>query len=98
MAVNKFSLNLSKSKFIIFNYRQKKLTQDKIPTLLINNVQIERKTDANFLELLVNEHLYWNKHLKLLNVNKTISQTIGVLNRLKDAVQAHSHFTYNVLL
>ena len=33
MAVNKRSLNSRKSKFILFTYRQKKLTQDKIPTL-----------------------------------------------------------------
>ena len=62
MAVNKLSLNSSKSKFIMFTYRQKKITRDKIPTLLINKVQIERNTDANFLGLLINEHLNWNNH------------------------------------
>ena len=94
MAVNKLSLNSSKSKFIIFTYRQKKLTQDKIPTLLFNNVQIERKTDANVLGLLINEHLNWNNHL--LNVTKTISRTIGVMNRLKHYIpKIILHILYN---
>ena len=97
MAVNKLSLNSSKSKFIIFTYRQKKLTQDKIPTLLINIVQIERKTDANFLGLLINEHLNWNNHL--LNVSKTISRTIGVMNSLKHYLPKRIlHILYNSLI
>ena len=43
MSANKLSLNTSKSKFIIFSYRQKKMGQNKIPTLTINGTPIERK-------------------------------------------------------
>ena len=89
MAVNKLSLNSRKSKFIIYTYRQKKLTRDNISTLLINNVQIERKTDANFLGLLINEYLNWNNHS--LNVTKTISRTIAAMIRLK-------HYLHKIIL
>ena len=43
MSANKLSLNTSKSKFIIFSYRQKNMGENKIPTLTINGTPIERK-------------------------------------------------------
>ena len=43
MSANKLSLNTSKSKFIIFSYRLKKMGNNKIPTLKINGAVFERK-------------------------------------------------------
>ena len=57
MSANKLSLNTSKSKFIIFSYRQKKMGENKIPTLNINGTPIERKRETNFLGLFINEHM-----------------------------------------
>ena len=42
LAVNKLSLNNSKIKFMIFHNIQKKLKNNEIPTVKINNVLIER--------------------------------------------------------
>ena len=73
-AVNKLSLNAEKTKFMIFHNHQKKITQNKIPCLKINNTNIERVTQFNFLGLTINEHLTWKSHA---------AKVANKLNRLK---------------
>ena len=97
MSANKLSLNNSKSKFIIFRYRQKKMGTNKIPTLKINGTPIERKREANFLGLSINEHMNWNTHI--FNITKTITKTLGVMNRLKHYLpQRILQILYNSLI
>ena len=81
LAVNKLSLNVQKTKFMMFHYRQRVLTENDIPCLMINNTLIERVTEFNFLGLTVNEYMNWNSHVQKI-ANK-ISRTLGVMNRLK---------------
>ena len=81
LAVNKLSLNVQKTKLMIFHYRQRILTENDIPRLMINNAIIERVTEFNFLGLTVNEYMNWNSHTQKI-ANK-ISRTLGVMNRLK---------------
>ena len=81
LAVNKLSLNVQKNKFMIFHYRQRILTENDIPHLMINNTLIEQVTEFNFLGLTVNEFMIWNSHTQKI-ANK-ISRTLGVMNRLK---------------
>ena len=80
-AVNKLSLNAEKTKFMIFHNHLKIITQNKIPCLKINNTNIERVTEFNFLGLTINEHLTWKSHAA--KVANKISRTLGVMNRLK---------------
>ena len=51
-----------KNKFMIFHYRQRILTENDIPHLMINNTLIEQFTEFNFLGLTVNEFMNWNSH------------------------------------
>ena len=81
LAVNKLSLNVKKTKFMIFHYRQRVLTENDIPCLMIYNTLIEWVTEFNFLGLTVNEYMNWNSHVKKI-ANK-ISRTLGAMNRLK---------------
>ena len=81
LAVNKLSLNVQIIKFMIFHYRQRILTENDIPYLMINNTLIEQVTEFNFLGLTVNEFMNWNSHTQKI-ANK-ISRTLGVMNRLK---------------
>ena len=81
LAVNKLSLNVQKTKFMIFHYRQRILTENDIPHLMINNTLIEQVTEFNFLGLTVNEFMNWHSHTQKI-ANK-ISRTLGVMNRLK---------------
>ena len=62
LAVNKLSLNAQKNKFLIFHYRQRIITENDIPHLMINNTRIEQVTEFNFLGLTVNEFVNWNSH------------------------------------
>ena len=39
------------------------MVKNKIPTLNINGTPIERKGEANFLGLFINEHINWNTHI-----------------------------------
>ena len=57
------------------------MVTNKIPTSKINGTPIERKREANFLALFINEHMNWNTHI--FNITKTITKTLGVMNRLK---------------
>ena len=54
LAINKLLLNGQKNKFMIFHYRQRILTENDIPHLMINNILIEQVTEFNFLGLTVN--------------------------------------------
>ena len=66
---------------MIFHYRQRIITGNDIPRLMINNTLIEQVTEFNFLGLTVNEYMNWNSHTQKI-VNK-ISRTLGVMKRLK---------------
>ena len=81
LGVNQLSLNVQKTKFMIFHYRQRIITANDIPRFMINNTLIEQVTEFNFLGLIVNEYMNWNSHTQKI-ANK-ISRTLGVMNRLK---------------
>ena len=85
LEVNKLSLNIRKTKTMLFHTQH---TQIKfIPTLVINNIQIERVVNFNFLGLTINENLSWKPHVD--KISKKISKTGGVINRLKHFLPSH---------
>ena len=94
LLVNKLSLNKLKSKFMLFHQPQKRVT---IPKLKINNTLIECVDEFNYLGLIINKHLKWNS---LVNkIGNKISQTIGVINKLKHLIPQKTLLTiYNSLI
>ena len=54
------SMNVSKSKFIVFHMPQKRFN---ITSLNINDTDIERVTEFNFLGIIIHQHLEWNSPL-----------------------------------
>ncbi len=75
---NKLSLNVIKSKYMIFHTAQKNV----IPLQLnIENMIIERVYEFNFLGLTINEKLNWKSYVDKI-ANK-ISKSMGILNKLK---------------
>ena len=77
---NKLSLNVTKTKFILFLKSSK--VDDiplKLPDLNINNINIKRVNSMKFLGVILDQHLNWNEHLKLIE-NKT-SKCIGIMHR-----------------
>ena len=71
---------------------------NKIPILKINGTPIERKRESKFqIGLFIDEHMHWNTHI--FNITKTISKTLGVMNRLKHYLpQRILQILYNSLI
>ena len=80
LSINKLSLNVSKTKYILFHAKNKRLT-DIIPQLFINGIPIERVTSFDFLGLVIHENLIWKNHAD--KVANKISKYMGILCRLK---------------
>ena len=80
LCLNKLSLNVKKTKFMLFHNRQRKI-ENITPTLSINGNEIERVTDFNFLGLTIDQHMSWNSHINKVSVK--ITKTLGILSRLK---------------
>ena len=75
---NKLSLNVEKTKYMLFH---KCIDQEniplKLPLLQLNSNIIEREKSLKFLGVILDEHLTWKKHIKLIE-NK-VSKNAGVL-------------------
>ena len=78
LSSNKLSLNVKKTKFMVFHSPQRRVNY---PTLKLNNVNIERVSQFNFLGVILASSLKWDKHVA--HVFLKISKVIGVLYRLK---------------
>ena len=83
LAINKLSLNIGKTKYMLFHAMNKDLTNC-IPDLVVNGNVINRVRDFNFLGIIFNENMSWKSHLDHL-ANK-LAKTAGVLNRIKRIV------------
>ena len=79
LKVNKLSLNVQKTKLIIFHRKQKHIQNLNIS---INGIIIERVESFNFLGIILQETLSWDNHVTL--VKTKISKAIGILYRLKN--------------
>jgi len=94
LKVNKLSLNVKKTKFMIFHTPQKQITSF---SLKIDGTEIDRVSEFNFLGLIINENLNWKLHTE--KIANGISKTIGVLNRLKHLLPLNIKITlYNSLI
>ena len=78
LGANKLSLNISKSKFMVFHTSNRSVTY---PVLQIDRKPIERVAQFIFLGLILQSNLTWSKHIN--HVSLKISKTIGILYRLK---------------
>ena len=74
--VNKLTLNVDKTKAVIFHMLQMKVEK---PVLLVNGTVIEYVN--NFLGITLNNHLNWDSHIN--KVAHKISRTTGILDKLR---------------
>ena len=77
LVCNQLSLNVNKTKFMVFHAVRKNVNY---PTLSLNGINIESVADFNFLGTQLSEDLKWNKHQN--NITLHLTKTVGVLNRL----------------
>ena len=78
--INKLSLNVNKTKYMIFHNYQRNINSY-TPDVRINNQSIERVAGFNFPGLTIDEHLNWNAHIQ--KISNKIAKSIGIINRLK---------------
>ena len=80
LCVNKLSLNVSKSRYMIFKNR--KIDTVSMPwNIEINGEKVEYVHEFNFLGILLDEFLTWTPHTK--KVCSKISQSLGVIKRVR---------------
>ena len=78
LKVNKHSLNIDKTKFILFKPRQKKIHQS-LRIAIDNNKEIKQVEETVFLGVIIDEHLTWKSHVA--HVANKISKSTGIIRR-----------------
>ena len=63
LKLNQLSLNVKKTKSVIFNRKQKQIAAI---TLSINGEDIENIEHFNFLGIILDENLSWKNHINML--------------------------------
>ena len=81
LKVNKLSLNVDKTRYMIFHNYQRVIANEDIPDLQINDKKIERVSCFNFLGLTINEFMNWSSYSAM--IANTTSRTLGIMNRRK---------------
>ena len=84
LAVNKLSLNASKSNYMVFHHKQKQCNPDSIPILEINRTQLKLVKEFNFLGITINEYLDWNSHT--IKIANKLSRAIGIMHKLRKII------------
>ena len=83
LCINRLSLNVSKTNFVIFSPPNKPKTP---VTILINKTAIKEEKYVKYLGILIDSQLTFRYHIEELK--KKISRSIGVLCKLKPYVNA----------
>jgi hypothetical protein len=83
LAVNELSLNISKSKFIIFSSHLKKFDSTSVK-VIVNGYHIERVKQTRFLGLYIDENLNWREHIQ--QITTEVAKHIGIIYKLKYCV------------
>ena len=80
LELNKLSLNVKKTKYMISHNHQREIINP-IPKLELNGEPLVRVEDFNFLGLTIDQHVTWNSHIQ--KISNKISISLGIMNRLK---------------
>ena len=79
LKVNRLSLNISKTNFLIFHSTRRRLDQN--VTLKLDKKALNQKDHIKYLGVLVDSHLNWK--YQITSVCKKISRSIGVMYRIR---------------
>ena len=75
---NGLKLNLKKTNYMIFSKKKVENTQN----IFINNTRIERKSEAKFLGVIVDDKLTWAHHIKAIRTK--MNRYVGIMYRIKN--------------
>uniref|UniRef100_A0A8C6M161 Reverse transcriptase domain-containing protein n=1 Tax=Nothobranchius furzeri TaxID=105023 RepID=A0A8C6M161_NOTFU len=91
--VNKLSLNLEKTKFMLFGNESRYNELD----IVINNVKIERVYEIKFLGVVIDSRICWKPHIKY--VRGKLARGIAILGKAKYIFnQKALYILYNTML
>ena len=77
LKINKLSLNVAKTNYILFRPRQKPITVS--DTITLDNITVQQVEVTNVLGVLLDQHLPWKYH----HVTKKVSKTIGIISKAR---------------
>ena len=81
--VNKLSINLTKTQYIVFSKSTNNILNQNFK-IALNNNELQKVTNVKFLGVHLQSNLQWNIHIN--EVAKQISKTIGIISRIKHTV------------
>ena len=84
LIVNKLTLNMSKTEFMVIGSRQRLYTFDSASVLLINGAPVKQVESTKLLVLNTDEHLSWSVHVDA--ISKKIASGLGALKRIRPFV------------
>lgn len=92
LAVNKLTLNISKSNFIIFRPYQKALNFQPVIKLFDNDtkhyITLECKEYVKYLGIIIDYNLNWKHHINYITLK--ISKTVGIISKLRYSIPNHT--------
>ena len=78
LSINKLSLNVDKSNYVIFSSSQKKIHYP--IKIFINDVEIKERNSIKYLGVVIDKNLKWKDHIHELS--KKIAKSIGILSKV----------------
>ena len=90
LAANKLTLNVSKTKYVIFG-KPRQLVNTPDSVLSINNQPIQRVPFMKYLGVILDEKLDFNKHVEIMH-SKAVNK-LGILRRSRDFLDRKSSLT-----
>jgi len=94
--VNKLSLNVSKTNFILFSNNRHRRSSSSI-NLLIDDKPILSVNETKFLGVIIDKNLNWNQ--QITKISTQISRSVGIIRRLKNFLPQHILISlYNTLV
>ena len=95
MIANKLSVNVSKTKYILFKTAQSKVTTKK-QTLTLRQNKLEQVECIKFLGVYIQEHLSWSRHINHL-ISK-LRSVLGTVVKVKSLLNKRSLLLYHSLI
>ena len=79
---NKLTLNLKKTKYMIFSKLQKKKAKEHTFCININKFCIKRVSEMKYLGVILDEKLDWHKHIQYLNTK--LAKAAGIIYKIRN--------------
>ena len=83
LQANRLSLNISKTHYMVFHSKRKKIVLDH--SLRINSENIELATSTKFIGVILDNNLTWEKHI--LMIKSKVAKGMGILCKAKKIFQ-----------